>query len=405
MTSREAVRLPRIARPRTLLAFVAVVVVVGAAGVLLGASMGSTGDLDEVAAEAPPSVEATVERRALAPTRSIQGAVDAGDTQTVAFAGVVAPAVLPYVTEVGAGPGAALANGGLLIAVAGRPRIALRTTAPLYRDLRVGDVGSDVESFETALKAAVGGDFDVDETFTTRTLAAAAQLWEERGYELPTEDAEQVDAPAVSTGASPAPGASAAPTPVMQAREPYIDVTQIVQLPTDTVDVVSVLQLGDTATADAPLATLRTSPRRIVARANVVDAEEFPPGAAVVLRSAGRPEQQAQVGRLGEFVASDDSAQSAAGRDVVVDLPAEWSDLSDGSLVGVSTVQAGEPVLAVPLTAVHDASSAPFVVVARASGFEPDAEVPVEVLESGGGWVRIDESAGLVEGDSVLVSP
>lgn len=62
------------------------------------------------------------------------------------------------------------------------------------------------------------------------------------------------------------------------APEPFVDVREIVQLASDTVTVASVLAVGDSATADAPLATLQTSPRRIVARATVLDAEVFPAG-------------------------------------------------------------------------------------------------------------------------------
>ncbi|SMH45855.1 hypothetical protein SAMN06295885_2640 [Rathayibacter oskolensis] len=414
MTERPHVRLPAIARPRTLLAFVAVVALVGATGYLLGASTSSTADLDAVAAQAPPAVDAAVELRSITPARSIQGTVAAGDTVTVPFTGITAPAVLPFVTEVGAGAGAALTNGGLLIAVAGQPRIALRTSSPLYRDLRVGDVGADVESFEAALKAAVGGEFDVDDTVTALTLEAAEELWDGLGYDLPSEEGEATAASSTGTSGTAststvtpaaAPGSPAVPAATPAEPEPYVDVTQIVQLPSDSVTVLSILAPGDTATADAPLATLQTSPRRIVARATVVDAEAFSPEAPLVLRTDGRSEQSARVGRLGDFVDSDGTAQSAPGRDVLVDLPADWSDLAESSTVTITTVEAGAPVLAVPLAAVQDASAAPFVVVVRAAEFARDEEVAITVLASGDGWVQIDEASGLVEGDSIAVSP
>ncbi|QHC65957.1 hypothetical protein GSU68_04745 [Rathayibacter sp. VKM Ac-2759] len=378
-------------RPGILLAFVVVVALVGAAGFGLGASMRTAAAVDEAAAEEPPAVEAAVERRSISPPRTIQGVVDAGDTETVGFTGISDPAVLPYVTEVGAGAGEALANGGLLLAVAGRPRIALRVSAPLYRDLRVGDVGADVESFEAALQAAVGGDFDVDETMTARTAAAAEELWASLGYDLPTRTA-------AASAETTTPSSRAAP-------EPFVDVREIVQLASDTVTVASVLAVGDSATADAPLATLQTSPRRIVARATVLDAEVFPAGTPLLLRADGRPEQTGQVGRLGDFADSDGTAGSAAGRDVHVDLPAEWSDLPETSTVTMTTVAAGEPVLAVPLSAVHDASTSPFVVVAHSTRFARGDEVPVTVLGSGDGWVRIDEASGLVDGDTIVLSP
>lgn len=410
MADRDRVRLPVIARPRVLVAFVVVVVLVGAAGVLLGASLRSADGLDEAASEAPPTVEVDVERRSISPPTLVQGVVDAGDTATVAYAGVAAPAVLPYVTEVGTGAGAALENGRLLAAVAGRPLVALRVTAPLYRDLHVGDTGADVQAFETALNAAVGGDFDVDETFTALTLAAAEQLWDDLGYELPTTSVSTVplQAPAPTSSAAPqtssSPGSSPSAAPAATT-EAYVDVTQIVQLTTDSVSVLNVLAVGATASADTPLATLQTSPRRIVARVTVLDAEAFAPGTPVVLQTDGRPELTATVARLGDFAAAEGGDQTVSGRDVFVDLPSEWSDLVERATVVLSTVAAGDAVLAVPLSAVHDASTEPFVVIGSSTRFEPREEVAVTVLGSGDGWVRIDEQSGLAEGDSVVVSP
>ncbi|MCM6762913.1 hypothetical protein NB037_10845 [Rathayibacter sp. ZW T2_19] len=417
------VRLPAVVRPRALAVFVVVVLLVGSAGVVIGASMPSTAEVDEAAVQAPPQVDAAVERRSIDPPRMLQGLVDAGDTRKVAFGGV-SGGVLPYVTEVGTASGSPLSNGRLLIAVADQPRIALHVGAPLYRDLHVGDQGRDVQAFETALEAVVPGDFDVDEDFTANTLAAAEELWDGLGYDLPTRPVDAVAVPPSASGATttattapsaPVPAASApaatappsaAPAPDAAARtQAYIDVTQIVQLPSDSVGVLSVLAVGATASADAPLATLQTSPRRVVARASVLDAEEFAVGASVTLRVNGRSDQSGVVARQGEFVASDGSAQSIAGRDVFVDLPADWADLAEKSTVMLTTVEAGEPVLAVPLAAVHDASTAPFVVSSGGSRSDPGEHVPIEVLGSGAGWVRIGEESGLVEGDRVVVGP
>ncbi|OOB91363.1 hypothetical protein [Rathayibacter sp. VKM Ac-2630] len=412
------VRLPAVVRPRVLAVFAVAVLLVGTAGVALGASMRSTSDVDDAALRAPPTVEAAVEKRSIDPPRMLQGAVDAGDTTAVAFGGAGDEDVLPYVTEVGTAAGAALVNGGLLLAVADRPRIALHVASPLYRDLRVGDEGKDVQAFETALKAVAPGDFDVDEDFTARTLAAAEQLWQRLGYDLPTRAGEAVapvpssPAPAaVATGApvaaaSGAPSAAAAAAPVATAApEAYVDVAQIVQLHSDAVGVLTVLGVGAIAEAGTPLATLQTSPRRVVARASVLDADEFAVGTAVTLQASGRPEQSGTVAGVGGFVVADGTAQSVSGRDVRVDLPAEWADLAEKSTVVLTTVEAGEPVLAVPLTAVHDASTAPYVVASATAAFEPGEQVPVHLLGSGDGWVRIDEESGLIEGDRVEVGP
>ncbi|PPI24313.1 hypothetical protein [Rathayibacter sp. AY1B5] len=397
-----SVRLPAVARPRALAAFLVTVLLVGAVGVGVGASLRSSDDLDTAAEQPPPPVEVEVERRSIVPPRTVQGVVDPGDTRTVPFAGVSAPAVLPYVTEVGTPQGGTLASGGLLLAVAGRPLLGLRVAAPLYRDLHVGDSGADAEAFEEALSTLSDADFAVDGAVTEATVAAADELWRERGYRLPTESVASPEGGSSDPRATPAPTATAPPAALTR---PFVDVTQIVQLESDSVSVLSALAVGATATTAEPLAVLQTSPRRIVARATVLDAEALQAGTPVVLHADGRPERSGTVARQGDFVAADGTAGSAAGRDLFLDLPADWADLGDRASVVVAAATAGDPVLAVPLTAVHQASTAPFVVIGRSSRYTRGEEVPVTVLGVGDGWARLDESTGPAAGDTLVVTP
>ncbi|PPF16180.1 MULTISPECIES: hypothetical protein [unclassified Rathayibacter] len=397
-----SVRLPAVARPRALVAFLVSVLLVGAVGVGVGASLRSADDLDAAAEQPPPPVEVEVERRSIEPPRTVQGVVDPGDIRTVPFAGISAPAVLPYVTEVGTPQGGVLASGGLLLAVAGRPLLGLRVTAPLYRDLHVGDSGPDAEAFEVALSALSDADFAVDGTVTEATVAAADALWRERGYRLPTETVASPAGGSSDPGATSTPGPTPPPTAVTR---PFVDVTQIVQLESDSVTVLSAPAVGATASSEEPLAVLQTSPRRITARATVIDAEALQAGTPVVLHADGRPERSGAVVRQGDFVAADSTAGSASGRDLFLDLPEDWADLGDKASVVVSAARAGDPVLAVPLTAVHRASTAPFVVVGRSSRYRTGEEVPVTVLGVGDGWAHLDESTGPAEGDTVVVTP
>lgn len=406
------IRLPAIARPKTLIVCGLVVALVGATGFFVGIAVPSSAGLEEAATAPPPHVSAAVEMRSVTPPKMTQGTVSAGDVETVGFSGLNGSGVLPYVTQVAATDGSPVANGQLLLAVAGQPRIALRVSAPLYRHLHVGDTGTDVTAFEAALSAAGGEDFDVDDELTANTVAAAETLWESLGYELPTEaavptpvaSAPPADAQQPQPSSAPSPAATAS-SPPSAIEQPYIDVTQIVQLSTDTTTVVSISGVGDLASTEKPLATLSTSPRRIAARVTVLDEQAFTVGAPVNLRISGQADQQAAVSALGDFVVSDGSATSISGRDIYIDLPAAWVEVADETTVVVSTPDGGAAVLAVPLTAVRDAATDPYVVVEAATGFDGGERVPVTVIASSDGWAQIGDDAGLAEGDTVEVSP
>lgn len=397
-------RLPRIARPRALVGFIALVAVIGGSGFIAGktATPSSVGS-DAIASAAPPKVTAEVDRRVLDTPAQVQGTVQTGDLLTVPFSGLAGDGVLPVVTQVGVTAGGVVENGSLLIAVAGQPRIALRVTAPLYRHLHVGDVGDDVLGFETALAAAGGAGFDVDESFTANTLEAADDLWSDLGYRLPTEVSA---VPASTMTSAPVPTPSAPPDPLSSVvPERFVDVTQVVQLPTDTVSVASIAAVGETVGSDRPLVVLQTSANRIGIRVAVLDEDAFAVGSAVTLRAAGMPDQTATIAHLGDFTPADGTSGAVAGRDAHIDVPAEWSTVKNGEKVIVTQASIGVEVLAVPLSAVHDASGKPYVVVDHATGLETGAHVSVSLGTVGDGWVEIPPDVGLAPGDVIEVTP
>ncbi|PPF41862.1 hypothetical protein C5B85_18245 [Pseudoclavibacter sp. AY1F1] len=288
--------------------------------------------------------------------------------------------------------------------MAGRPRLVLALDYPLYRSLRVGDSGADVRAFESALAEQIGGDFDVDDEFTENTMAAASALWERSGYALPTEEAETtvpVPAPIPTASASPAPQA----VPI---RVSYVDVHEILQVPIGETKVMSIADLGELATPDEPLAVLASGVSAVELRVSLLHEAAFSVGTKVDLRAEGREVVQSTVVSLGEFDIpneGDEAQGEGAGRDAVVEIPASWESVEKGLVVQISPSSSAEPVLALPLTSIRDASTDPFVILQDSGLGRPGDRLSVDVLSTGDGWVEIDPKCGLVVGDTVRIAP
>lgn len=400
----HAVSLPRVARSRLAIVFLVVVVITGAMGVVAGLLIPRSDAADGLADTEPAVVTAAVEERVVEESVSVQGTVQAGREVTVEFTATDDPDTLPYVTASNKKPGEEIASGSVLLAVAGRPRLVLALDYPLYRSLRVGDTGADVQAFEAALAEHISGDFDVDDEFTENTMSAASLLWERSGYVLPTEEA-QVTVP-VST---PMPTASA--SPVLQAvpiRVSYVDVREILQVPKGQTKVSSIAELGELATPDEPLAVLASGVSAVQVRVSLLHETAFAVGTKVDIRAEGHEAAQSTVVSLGEFEVpgeGDEAQEDGAGRDAVVDIPASWEDVEDGLVVQISPSSSAEPVLALPLTSIRDASTDPFVILEDSVMGKPGDRLSVDVLGSGDGWVEIDPNSGLVVGDTVRVTP
>jgi hypothetical protein len=143
----------------------------------------------EAAARARPPADAPVTvpvvRRALQSqvvTRgdtAFDGAVDvrieAGGLETPAVVTGRVPAV-----------GATVAEGDVLLEVAGRPVIALTGGLPTYRTLRQGSTGPDVTQLEQTLSRLGLHPGAVDGTYDAATATAVAKLYSRAGYEPPT---------------------------------------------------------------------------------------------------------------------------------------------------------------------------------------------------------------------------
>ncbi|WP_246222447.1 peptidoglycan-binding domain-containing protein [Phytoactinopolyspora limicola] len=164
---------------------VAAVLALGA-GVFAGTRI--TSPADAAARTAPPTasdVTVPVERRTLESNVVIRGdAAYTGATTIVPeITGLDSAAVVTgHVPDVGD----TIKAGGVLLEIVGRPVLALPGDLPMYRSLRPGMSGPDVEQLEKALDKLGFDPGTVDDTYTSATGRAVAELFEKAGYSPPT---------------------------------------------------------------------------------------------------------------------------------------------------------------------------------------------------------------------------
>lgn len=173
-------------RRRLLLAVVVTASAVSGAGVAASLVVRSPAQAAAERKPPPPDVlTAAVEQRVLTDSVVLRGQVGAGQTVEVAPAGSGGPAgVKPVVTKLPVRVGDQVAAGQSVLEVAGRPVFALRGELPVYRDLRPGATGQDVEQLRQALKA-LGFDSEGDPAgrYGTATGAAVTAFYAARGYD------------------------------------------------------------------------------------------------------------------------------------------------------------------------------------------------------------------------------
>ena len=175
-------------RKKTLITIVVVAVVALGSGVGLTLLVKSPADA-AAEREAPEAGQITVpvEVRALESRIVTRGdAAFAGAVEvSLEVGGLSAP---PIVTGRVPERGDELAEGDVILEVTGRPVIALQGALPMYRTLRPGMTGPDVEQLEETLERLGYDPGTVDDTYTAATADAVRELYEDAGYEPPAPD-------------------------------------------------------------------------------------------------------------------------------------------------------------------------------------------------------------------------
>jgi len=150
----------------------------------------------QVAAEAKAPEEdvltAAVENRVLVSSVITRGDVKAGQSVNVApqVSGGEEGAAGAVITKISVKAGDTLRNGQVLMEVSGRPVFVLKGKLPVYRDLRPGTEGEDVEQLQKALRALDHGTgADTDGTFGAGTKSALESFYTDIGYDpRPAQD-------------------------------------------------------------------------------------------------------------------------------------------------------------------------------------------------------------------------
>jgi peptidoglycan hydrolase-like protein with peptidoglycan-binding domain len=155
-------------RRKLVLAAAATVLVTGAVvGLVL--AFGSAAK-EPAANSALPPATANVRRTTLVETKTVPGMLGYGDPIPI---NATAPGVLTWIAPIGA----TVKRGEPLFKIDERPVVALYGSLPLYRTLRPGTKGRDVQQLERNLAALGYSGFTADDTYTSGT-AAGVRRWQ-----------------------------------------------------------------------------------------------------------------------------------------------------------------------------------------------------------------------------------
>ncbi|MFE2555121.1 peptidoglycan-binding protein [Streptomyces sp. NPDC059352] len=168
-----------------------VAVVAAGAVVLSGVGIGAARLIKspaQAASEAgPPPMDllvARVEKRVLRDTVIVRGTATAAQTVQVAPVMSVEGAGSPVVTKLPVAVGDRVTAGRVLLEVSGRPVFVLPGRLPVYRDLKPGATGEDVEQLQEALaRRGQGTGSDQAGTFGAGTKAALTAFYSSIGYD------------------------------------------------------------------------------------------------------------------------------------------------------------------------------------------------------------------------------
>lgn len=363
----ESVRLRRISRPRLLILFAIIVVIVAAGSFVAGHLLTGTASSVEEANQVTVPVTARVETRSVTESASVQGTVSAGQQLAVtpsAPEGTTAPVVVAVAQSVGS----TVTSGSLLGVVSNRPVFLLQSPIPFFRDLSLNDTGADVTALQGALNQG-GLSTPVSGKVTNATLSAVKSMYKRAGFALP--------------------GGTSSTT---------IDVQEFATMNSASPTVISEASIGETLSAQTPLMTLQLSPDVVTARVNELQHNSFPVGAAVKVSASAGHDGTGKVVAVSGFQATSD-AQPIAGYDIQISFDDPKAAPSVSSPVVVTAIAAAAPSLAVPLIAVRQDSHGAYVVVKESGKKSRRADVTITARADG--WAAV--TGGIEAGQQVSV--
>lgn len=146
----------------------------------------------QVAAETAPPVPSLitvpVEEMVISNDVVTRGTVRFDQPEMISVTSVALEGVSPVITEM-PNVGDEFSEGEMLYEVAGRPAFALQGDLPLFRTVRLGDKGLDVEQLQIALDRLGFAIEEIDGIYGEETEAAVVAFYESHGY-APVEPSE-----------------------------------------------------------------------------------------------------------------------------------------------------------------------------------------------------------------------
>jgi multidrug efflux pump subunit AcrA (membrane-fusion protein) len=232
----------------------------------------------QVVADAKPpeltTLTARVEKGALVESVVFRGVVTMGSAETIA------PPADGLVTNIRVSPGQTIRAGHAVFEINDRPVFVLQSRVPLYRDLTANDTGPDVSRLQVALRDTGLDVGDTDGIYGPTTQSAIAELYARAGYAAPTTQ-PPADKSLRSLASIGGAGTRARPA---SNPAPAVRKSEIILVPTLPATVSSLgVSLG--LQADKASITLSTSPPRVDARVNPIDADSLRVGQRVTCES------------------------------------------------------------------------------------------------------------------------
>ncbi|SMH45828.1 hypothetical protein SAMN06295885_2622 [Rathayibacter oskolensis] len=337
-----------------------------------------------------------VELRAL-PLPTALGTVG-GATSVSVHASAPDGAAAAQVTEAPLGPGAAVADGTLLVAIAERPVFALALDGPHYRDLAQGDEGDDVLALNAALSRLGYAADPEEDDYDSDTVSSLAAFYSDRGYRALRGADVVATAPATASGTtSPTPGATTTTPGPRGGRLPF---GEIVDLDRSDFTVASAPALYSSVPADGVVMTWTVPADRVAARVDVSAVDSLTAGQAVaIVDPASGVQASGVLESIGPF--SPASGDTVPGHDVTVVVSEETrAGLAVGASVTLTFGERGAERPAVPATALRQDGATVFVLV---DGAEEPTRVDVEVRVVADGWALLSGDPALAVGDTVVI--
>jgi peptidoglycan hydrolase-like protein with peptidoglycan-binding domain len=312
--------------------------------------------------------------------------------------------------------GEQVAPGTVLVEVSGRPLIALASDIPSYRDLGLGDEGTDVRSLQQMLHDLGLLRGEVDGIYGERTAGAVGQLYRLLGYEPPTrqEPDTQAQAPTTAPDAGAADGTQTTASESQPRHLPMMPMEELLAIGSAPCQVHEVRAVGTDLSAadDRTAVVLERGAAIATARVATSDVDAWAIGTTVTVSIVGDASEEwaGAVTSVSGFAAETDDQHAFPGHDITVafsgDVP---SDRLAGRSVRIGVGDEPAPVegLAVPTTAVRSDDGGFFVQIRAevdesSSESRPDKRVDVEVLAESDGWVIV-RSDDLSIGSAVRV--